>query len=166
MKKLVCLGCCAVLLIVVACVPEAGPDATKSPLAATSPLTSPLTSPPLADDVVVRYHRSGGLVASDDTWTIHSDGRVEYNGSGPGTAAQLKADQVNTLTEAIRAADFASLRESYLPDNTCCDRYVYEITSAVNGQPKTVRTIDAAPDQPPALSNLLEVLDAAVAPAK
>lgn len=162
MKKLVCLGCCVVLLIVVACVPAAGPDATKSPLAATSPLTSPL----LADDVVVRYHRSGGLAASDDTWTIHGDGRVEHNGSGPGTAAQLKADQVKALTEAIRAADFASLRESYLPENTCCDRHIYEITIAVNGQPKTVRTIDAAPDQPPALSNLLEVLDAAAAPAK
>lgn len=72
------------------------------------------------------------------------------------------------LTAAIRAANFMALQDSYLPKDTCCDRYEYTITISANGQSKTVRTIDGAPVAPPELIQLVDTLNrlvTALAPA-
>ena len=63
------------------------------------------------------------------------------------------------LTDAVRAADFMALEDSYVPKDTCCDRYEYTITIAANGQPKTVHTIDASPTAPPELTQLVDALN-------
>jgi len=64
---------------------------------------------------------------------------------------------------AIRAADFMSLEDSYVPKDTCCDRYLYEITVTIGGQSKTVRTIDASPTAPAGLTSLVDTLNRLVA---
>ena len=63
------------------------------------------------------------------------------------------------LAAAIRAANFMELQDSYLPKDTCCDRYEYTITISTNGQSKTVRTIDASPTAPPELTQLVDTLN-------
>jgi hypothetical protein len=93
---------------------------------------------------------------------IAADGRVTYNGRGAGEARQLSSEQTDALLTAVRAADFMSLDESYVPEDTCCDRFLYEITVTFAGQTKTVRTIDAAPDQPEGLTQLIDALNVAL----
>lgn len=63
------------------------------------------------------------------------------------------------LADAIHAADFMALQNSFLDKNICCDRYLYTITVTANGQSKTVRTIDASPVAPPKLMQLIDILN-------
>ena len=125
-----------------------------SPLATPAP--SPLTSPPAVPEVYVTYQRSGGLVGAHDTWIIDLQGKVTPPGSG--ASAQLTSAQMAELTAAIRIANFTALQDSYLPKDTCCDRYEYTITITVNGLSKTVHTIDASPTAPPELTQLINTL--------
>jgi hypothetical protein len=84
----------------------------------------------------------------------------------PGTPEQLSPAQMAELTAAIRAANFMSLEDSYVPQNTCCDRYMYEITVTLGGQSKTVSTIDASPTAPAELTQLIDTLNGLLMPAK
>jgi hypothetical protein len=122
-----------------------------------TPAPTPLTSPPAVSAVTITYQRSGGFVGSNDTWIIDSQGTVIHQGSGIST--QLTEAQMVGLADAVRAADFMALEDSYVPKDTCCDRYEYTITIAANGQPKTVRTIDASPTAPLELTQLVDALN-------
>lgn len=121
-----------------------------------SPLDSPLAPPAGA---ILRYQRTGGFGGFDETWVIDADGRVTHSGRGPGTDRQLTPDEMAQLINAIRAANPASLKASYIPKNTCCDRFTHALTITLDGWTGTVLTLDAAPDEPPALTSLLSTLN-------
>ena len=139
-----------VLIGLAACAP-----ATPSPATPTA-LPTPATP---GDTLLVRYHRSGGIAGMDETWLIYTSGLVEHSGRGSGHPLQLNASQLASLTAAAQSPEVAALQDSYVPADTCCDRFLHEITLTLGGQTKTVRTLDAAPDEPPALTNLLNVLN-------
>ena len=121
-----------------------------------SPLASPLSTP---TGVILQYQRTGGIGGFDETWVIEADGRVTHTGRGAGADRQLTPDQVAQLLRAIRAAEMASLDESYIPQNTCCDRFAHILTMTLDGQTKTVSTLDGSPDEPAALTDLLATLN-------
>jgi len=155
--------CFLALIGLAACAPGTVESPTATPEDATptpaAPRPTPAQATPMpANTVFIRYHRSGGIAGVDDTWLFYGDGRVEYSGRGQGHALKLSAGQLDALIAAVRSPEVAALKESYVPDNTCCDRFLYEITLIVDGQTKTVSTLDDAPDQPPALTNLLDAL--------
>jgi hypothetical protein len=146
------------VLIVIGLAGCAGPvQPGQSPLA--SPLASPVTAPA---GIILRYQRAGGIGGFDETWIFYADGRVAHTGRGAGSDRQLTPDQVAALVGAVRAANFAALNESYIPQDTCCDRFAHTLTITLDGQTKTVRTLDAAPGEPPALSGLITALNALV----
>jgi hypothetical protein len=149
------------LIGLAACAPVADPTVAP-PTPTAAPVATPAPASPAAETVLIRYHRSGGIAATDDTWLIYTSGRVEYTGRGQGHALQLGASQLAALAAAARSPEVAALNESYVPTDTCCDRFLHEITLTLDGQTKTVRTLDAAPDEPPALTNLLAAIEAAV----
>jgi hypothetical protein len=122
------------------------------------PGASPLTSP-VPTGIILTYQRVGGIGGFDETWAIDGAGHVTHTGRGPGTDRQLTPDQLAQLIGAIRAAQAAGLNASYIPSNTCCDRFTYTLTLSLDGQSRTVTTLDAAPDEPPALTNLLSTLN-------
>ena len=163
-------------LALAACAPAALPTPlttpASSPLASSlatpgsSPLTSPLEPQPVPQEISIIYHRSGGLAGTDDTWKITLDGTVTHQGQTAGTPEQLTTAQMAELTAAIRAANFMSLEDSCVPQNTCCDRYTYEITVTVGGESKTVTTIDASPTAPAELTQLIDTLNRLLIPAK
>ena len=139
---------------------------TTQPAPMTTPSLSPLTSPPRTpQEISVTYRRSGGLAGTDDTWKISGDGQVVHQGQAAGTPQQLSGAQMTELTAAIRAANFMSLADSYVPQATCCDRYLYEITVTLNGQSKTVQTIDGSPTAPAELNQLVATLNRLVSTA-
>jgi hypothetical protein len=159
--------CFLALIGLAACTPAAVESPTATPAANTPtpavPWPTPAQGTPTpASGLFIRYHRSGGIAGVDETWLFYADGRVEYSGRGQGHAVRLSANQINALMAAARSPEVAALNESYVPANSCCDRFLYEITLVVDGQTKTVRTLDAAPDQPPALTNLLDAIDMAL----
>jgi len=97
-------------------------------------------------------HLSGGLEGLDQTWIIEADGTV----LGPdGYLGQLDADARARLEAAITGADFFELDDEYLPDDICCDRFLYEVTITRGGQTHTVTTLDAA-DAPESLFVLIQ----------
>ena len=117
---------------------------------------SPLATPPAVSEISITYQRNGGLVGAHDTWIIDPQGKVSSPGSG--AAAQLTSAQMAELTAAIRLANFTALQDSYLPKDTCCDRYEHTVTITINGQSKTVHTIDASTTAPPELTQLINTL--------
>ena len=155
-------------LVLAACAPAVLPTPIATP--GLSPLVSPLVSPlepPIGPPgISLIYHRSGGLAGTDDTWKISSDGTVAHQGQTAGTPQQLTTVQMAELLAAIRAANFMSLEDSYVPQNTCCDRYMYEITVTLGGQSKTVSTIDASPTAPNELTQLIDTLNRLLVPAR
>ncbi|MBI5568173.1 MAG: hypothetical protein HY870_24980 [Chloroflexi bacterium] len=124
------------------------------------PGASPLESPILTG-IVLQYQREGGIGGFDEIWTFEATGRVTHTGRGPGTDRQLTPDQVAQLIGALRAVNQADLKASYIPANTCCDRFTHTLTIALDGVTRTVTTLDAAPGEPgepPALTALLATL--------
>ncbi len=121
------------------------------------PGASPLESP-VPSGVILRYQRVGGIGGFDETWTFEDTGRVTHTGRGPGTDRQLTPDQVAQLIGALRAANLAGLEASYIPADTCCDRFTHTLTITLDGQTRTVMTLDAAPGEPPALTTVLATL--------
>jgi hypothetical protein len=126
---------------------------------------APTTQPP-SQTISVTYHRSGGITGADDTWQISADGKVSHQGQTAGTSQQLTAAQMADLAAAVRTANFMSLADSYVPQDTCCDRYLYEITVTSDGQSKTVQTIDASPTAPAELTHLVNTLNQLVSSAQ
>ncbi|MBI5157608.1 MAG: hypothetical protein HZA58_06275 [Acidimicrobiia bacterium] len=106
-------------------------------------------------------HLSGGLEGRDETWVLESDGTV----LGPdGYTGAIDADDRARLESAVTASDFFDLDAEYLPDDLCCDRFLYEVTLTRGGITHTVTTIDAA-DAPQALFDLIQTFLGAVRPA-
>ncbi|MAT96155.1 MAG: hypothetical protein CL608_03345 [Anaerolineaceae bacterium] len=109
----------------------------------------------VATDTAVIFKRSGGIAALNEAWTIFTDGRVETNSN---TQPELSATEVEQLLSSLESSGFFELEESYLPEDTCCDRYFYEITAVQNSTYHTVRTLEATPDMPEALQQSLRLI--------
>jgi hypothetical protein len=128
-------------------------------IALVSCAASPTLTPPNSTDPIVVYHRSGGFGGFDETWTIYADGRIDHTGRGAGSTGQLTADRIDSLIAQIRSIDLTSIKDSYVGINTCCDRFIYEITITLDGKTKSIKTIDGAQDEPTALTQLLTTLN-------
>ncbi len=157
MAKSLLLMSLVLALTLGACAPAALPS--PSGTSSSTPFTSPSRPQTAPQEISVTYHRSGGLAGTDDTWIISAGGNVSHQGQAAGAPEQLTAAQMAELTAAIQAANFMSLEDSYVPQNTCCDRYTYEITVTIGDLSKTVQTIDATPTAPAELTQLVNTLD-------
>ena len=91
-------------------------------------------------------------------WLIYDDGRVV---DLEGTEKTISTQAVTDLLALADEAGFFGLAPSYMPSNTCCDLFTYEITIRQGGQLHTVSTMDTA-DFPPELERILGEIDAAV----
>lgn len=103
-------------------------------------------------DAVLVYHRSGGIAGIDEVWTINSDGRITKDRGGEW---QAPAEQVTALLQAIDELGFFNMQASYMPADTCCDRFSYELAVRNEGQERQVITMDGAPGTPEAFWQIL-----------
>lgn len=146
--------------------PLPGPTNTKESTEIDIPETTPemdtaageeiAKTEALPADVVLIFHRSGGFAGVDQEWIVYADGRIEMP---DGSTKQVDSGQVTALLDTIQSAKFFDLSDSYVPLDTCCDRFTYSITVQMDGQTKTVQTIDDAPKQPEALSEVLSAVN-------
>lgn len=157
---------CMILIVFVAALAGCG-AAPVLPLAQAAAPIAPISIAPMAAATAapaapvitrVRYERSGGMSGRTQAYIIHADGSVEREGGtlrrgtitpalDPNIAANLflqLADKMHTL----KTGDYA-------PAKACCDRASYSLSIMVDSQNYTYTTIDAAPNQPQALADLL-----------
>ena len=114
---------------------------------------------PVPEDVAIAYRRSGGYAGVSDEWVVFIDGQVK---SADGQERQVSAQTVSELVQAADAAGFFAMQPSYVPKDTCCDRFSYQLIVRKGDQVHAVETIDAAPGMPPELELLLREVDDAL----
>jgi len=114
---------------------------------------------PLPQDAVMFYGRQGGFAGVIEGWTIYTDGRVV---DVDGAQAQLSPEVITELLTMIEEAGFFTMAPEYLPDNTCCDLFTYEIVVRKDNQTHSIVVIDSAPNLPPELERILGEVDAVV----
>jgi hypothetical protein len=102
---------------------------------------------------VIVFKRGGGLAGRSDEWMIFADGTVQ---AADGTRRAVAPAEVPALLMGLESLGFFEMQAAYGQDSACADCYQYEITVAHDGQKKTVITIDAAADAPPALGQVIE----------
>ena len=112
-----------------------------------------------APNTAVIFKRSGGLAGLDEEWVIFTDGRIETNSA---TQPELSAAEVEQLLTSLASSGFFALEGSYLPDDTCCDRFFYEVTAVQNGTFHTITTLETTPDMPEALQQALRLIQTAL----
>lgn len=125
--------------------PTQAPEATRPAAAPTQPgqpaQATAVGSP--ASDVVITYHKSGGIAGIDETMVVHADGTIEVRGRG-GTAkrAQVAASDLEPLLALVSSDEFAQLQPLYRADGA--DLLTYEITVTSGGTQQRVVTMDGA----------------------
>lgn len=112
-----------------------------------------------APNTAVIFKRSGGIAGLNEAWTIYTDGRIETNST---IQPELSAKTVEQLLSSLDSIGFFDLEDSYLPDDTCCDRYFYQITAVQSSTFHTVNTLESTPDMPEALQQSLRLIQTAL----
>jgi len=107
------------------------------------------------DGAVLIYKRTSGKMGIGPTffeWRFYADGRVEVS---DGRVYQITPEEVKTLVDSMTAQGFFALEADYTPEDTCCDRAVYEISVQQDGRVYQVTTLDGA-NNPPELDTALQ----------
>jgi len=136
------------LLFLVGCAPalsEVLPEGSPTPVG-TKSMPLPAKTPVSEGRPLIVFRRSGGLMGVSESWVIYEDGRVAYQEEIKGESAtgEIEAQELAGLLALIEEAGFFSFRDSYMPQNICCDRFSYEITVFQDGRNKRVTTMDGA----------------------
>ncbi len=161
MKAIHYVGILLGLVLLAACTPPT----PVSPISPLSPLSVP--SNPEGGNYAIRYSREGGIAGTHETWVIAADGRIEVTSGNQVSHFQASSEEVQAVLKEVQDLGFFKLEDSYMPEDTCCDRFTYRlaILNAAEKQQKLVVTMDGAP-QPPALSRALELVSTLVQQAK
>jgi hypothetical protein len=94
---------------------------------------------------VIVYRRSGGISGVSEEWVVYDDGRLT---AASGEEWRVAPEPVAQLVAGIEGLGFFGLEENYVPRDTCCDRFTYELTVRSAGRVHTVTALDATPDTP------------------
>jgi len=147
----------AVDATVLAVTPTQAPAAAQESVSESPPAPgrSPVSNEAVVEEPVITFHRSGGFAGLDQTFLIYADGRIV---DGNGEERQVSPEQVAAVLHQIEATNFSELNDSYLPQDTCCDRFSYEITVQTPTQTKSVVMMDDVENQPEELAMILAVI--------
>jgi hypothetical protein len=155
--------------------PTLGPILRDTPIAVptqpalpTAAATAPLAeSPPLATtqasatNLLISYHKSGGIAGVNETLTVYTDGTVEIRRKSGAISAQADPSDIQALRKLLDSPEFAALQLPIQPPAP--DQFIYELT--VSGRAKPIVTVDGA-DNPPVLREAIDMLEKLKAQAK
>lgn len=87
---------------------------------------------------------SGGFAGKGNgNYTIDSDGKIGVVATnGKSCSFDAAPEDVARFEELLRNAKPEAWAESYVPENSCCDRFEYVLTIDEAGVKRTVRWID------------------------
>jgi hypothetical protein len=136
------------------------PAATVSPTqraALTLAPRTPAGTPLAGGELSVTFERYGGFTGRHDTFNLRPDGSVDdgkivlHADGGSTTASQLAAQIAATGIYSVNPG-------SYMPANTCCDRFEYDFTLTQNGKTYNFVTIDGFETAPPAIIQTVRLI--------
>jgi hypothetical protein len=104
-------------------------------------------------DIILEYHRTGGLVGLDDHLTIDREGNAVLKRKNAQAEFALDVKTLNRLETMFNTAAFSRLKKAYLPPQPGADLIEYTIT--YHGH--TVQMMDIA--IPEILQPILESLN-------
>ncbi len=130
-------------------------ETAHAPETQIEPTSTAVPTPTNAPNTAVVFKRSGGLAGLNEQWTVFTNGRIETNTT---IEPQLSDEQVSQLLSSLESAGFFELDTTYLPEDTCCDRYLYEITAVQDTTFHSVTTLENTPDMPEALQQSLRLI--------
>ena len=130
-------------------------ETAHAPETQIEPTSTAVPTPTNAPNTAVVFKRSGGLAGLNEQWTVFTNGRIETNTT---IEPQLSDEQVSHLLSSLESAGFFELDTTYLPEDTCCERYLYEITAVQDTTFHSVTTLENTPDMPEALQQSLRLI--------
>lgn len=103
---------------------------------------------------------SGGLTGSGiGTFALDSDGKIAIRlMNGEPCSYDAPKEELARIESLLDKASPDRWRESYLPENTCCDRIEYAMTIDEAGVIASTRWLDAPPPMPQDLTALAEAM--------
>lgn len=103
---------------------------------------------------------SGGFAGKGiGAWTVTSDGNVLVRKMNREECSfKLTSDELDQLTSVLANAKPERWRESYVPENTCCDRIEYSLQYDEAGHVEATRWLDAPPPMPKDLAALADAV--------
>lgn len=142
-------------------VPTALPEPTGAPTVAPEPTVAPTAAPTAMPttlsiaEVLVTYHKTGGIMGMDELLTVGGDGSLTLQARKEARkTGQADAAQIAELTRLLGGPEFAALAPRY--EILGADMFVYEIS--VPGRAQPVVTMDGA-ENPPVLTDLIGLLE-------
>jgi len=100
------------------------------------------------EGAAVIFRQSGGLAGMDLEWTVYADGRVVNK---EGQIWRAAPEQVNQLLRDIDELGFFDVKQNEMPRDTCCDRFLYELSVTMEDKNQSLTTIDGDENAPQAL---------------
>jgi hypothetical protein len=116
--------------------------ATQATGAKNTPTGKPAET---AQEVHIVLKKSGGYAGVDESWTISSDGRIT---TSAGKTGQVSGVELSDAVHELEKLGFFEMKESYVPMDTCCDRFTYQLEVTVNGGSHSVTVLEATPETP------------------
>jgi hypothetical protein len=108
---------------------------------------------PPAPDILVEYHRTGGIAGFDDHLVIFTNGQAIYSRRVTSGIFNLSVEEMGELKGLLDAADFPGLAPDYPAPTPGADYFSYTLIY----QEKTVMTETGG--VPPALAPVIGQLD-------
>ena len=108
----------------------------------------------------IEVSTSGGLTGRGiGAFAVDSGGNVEVRRlDGKACSYILETRELLRIEELLAEASPHRWRDSYLPENTCCDRIISTMTIDENGDVVTTRWIDGPPPSPKDLEALANAI--------
>lgn len=108
--------------------------------------TSASEEPELVDDdLLLEYHRSGGLVGFNDRLVIYADGRITLTTRGALVSeSSLEPAALGELLAVLADSDFCALPSPDAPAPRGTDRITYTVVDHACDPPHSVTVVDGA----------------------
>jgi len=107
-------------------------------------------------DLLIVLKRSGGLAGVDESWRISADGRIL---ASDGKASQVSSDAIRAAVDELDSLGFFEMKDSYMPLDTCCDRFTYQLSVTVDGKSHTVTALEDAQETPEEFWKAIDIVN-------
>jgi hypothetical protein len=107
-------------------------------------------------DLLIVLKQSGGFAGVDESWRISADGRIL---ASDGKASQASTDAIRAAVDELDSLGFFELNSSYVPLDTCCDRFTYQLSVTVDGKSHTVTALEGAQETPEEFWKAIDIVN-------
>jgi hypothetical protein len=145
-------------ILLIACTFLAGCSSPQAP-AATEPgeiKNEAQATGETAQTVQIVLERSGGFAGVDERWLINSDGRIT---ASDGKNSQVSIAELSAAVADLENLGFFELQNSYMPLDTCCDRFTYKLSVTAAGKAHTVTALEGDQETPEELWKAIEIVN-------